>query len=123
MKNRISISIKKSKTMIFNLTGKLIKKYFTISGKPLDPVHTFCYLGFDFKASGSVKYASYVLHDKANKAMRSLFLAVAKFNIPVKTSVRLFHTLYIPNSFIQRRKLVNTHRQKDSKLFSRVYIS
>ena len=96
MKKSISISIKKSKTMIFNLTGKLIKNYFTISGKPLEPVHTFCYLGFDFKASGSVKYAAYVLHDKANKAMRSLFLAVAKFNIPVKTSIKLFHTYISP---------------------------
>ena len=70
MKKRLSISIKKSKTMIFNLTGKFIKKYFMISGKPLEPVHSFCYLGFDFKASGSVKHAANVLHDKANEAMR-----------------------------------------------------
>ena len=95
-KKSLSISIKKSKTMIFNLTGKLIKKYFTVNEKPLEPVHSFCYLGFDFKASGSVKHAAYILHDKANKAMRPLFLACAKFNIPVKMSINLFHTYISP---------------------------
>ena len=96
MKKSLSISIKKSKTMIFNLTGKFLKKDFTVNGKSLEPVHSFCYLGFDFKASGSVKHAANVLHDKANKAMRPLFLAAAKFNIPVKTSIHLFHTYISP---------------------------
>ena len=32
-----------------------------------------------------------ILYDKANKAMRPLLNAIARFNIPVKTAIRLFH--------------------------------
>ena len=65
----LSISIKKSKTMIFNKSGKMLKNYFFINGKPLEPVQSFYYLGFDVKASGTVKHAMNTLCEKANKAM------------------------------------------------------
>ena len=87
----MAISIKKSKTMIFNNSGRLIKKYFKVNGKLLEPVQTFCYLGFEVKASGTVKQAMNTLYDKANKAMRPLFQSIARFNLPVKTSIALFH--------------------------------
>ena len=96
VRKSLSISIKKSKTVIFNQTGKLIKKYFKINGMLLEPVHTFCYLGFDVKASGTVTHAMNTLYDKANKAMRPLFQAIARFNIPVKTSLTLFHAYIAP---------------------------
>ena len=40
--------------MVFNKSGRLIKKYFEVNGKMLEPVQTFCYLGFDIKDSGTV---------------------------------------------------------------------
>ena len=92
----LSVSVKKSKTMIFNTSGKLIKKYFYIDGKPLEPVQSFCYLGFDVKASGTVKHAMNILYEKANKAMRPLFHTIARFNLPVKTSLRIFHAYIEP---------------------------
>ena len=92
----LSINLSKSKTMIFNLAGRLIKKKFTINDKELETVHTFCYLGFDFKPSGTVKCAMNTLYDKACKAMRPLMCVIARFNIPVKTSVKLFHTYISP---------------------------
>ena len=82
--------------MIFNPTGKLIKKYFKVNGSPLEPVHSFCYLGFDVKASGTVKHAMNTLFDKGNKAMRPLTLAIARFNIPAETSLKLFHSYIAP---------------------------
>ena len=72
------------------------KETFTINGDILEPVHSFCYLGFDVKASGTVKHALDLLHDKANKAMRPLLCAISRFNIPVKTAISLFHTLIAP---------------------------
>ena len=42
--------------MIFNKSGRMIKGYFQIDGKPLEPVRTFCCLGFDAKSSGTVKH-------------------------------------------------------------------
>lgn len=90
------ISIEKSKTMIFNPAGKFIMKYFKINDKVLEPVNTFCYLGFDLKASGIVKHAMNTLYDKANKAMRALLTSIARFNIPVRTSIKLFNTFISP---------------------------
>ena len=95
-KKYMSISIKKSKTMIFNKSGRLIKKYFKVNGKPLEPVQTFCYLGFDVKANGIVKHAMNTLLDKASKATRPLFQSIARFNIPAKTSLALFHAYIAP---------------------------
>ena len=92
----LTISIKKSKTMIFNLSGRHIKKLFTIEGKTLESVNTFCYLGFEVKPSGTVKHAMNTLNEKAKKALRPLMCAIARFNIPAKTAIRLFHTFISP---------------------------
>ena len=96
MRKNLTISIKKSKTMIFNAAGKHIKTHFNINGNLLESVHTFCYLGFDLNASGTVKHAVNILYDKANKAMRPLMNSIARFNIPVKTSLKLFHAFISP---------------------------
>ena len=74
----------------------MIKKYFKVNGKVLEPVQTFCYLGFDLKASGTVKQAMNTLYDKAKKAMRPLLRSIARFNLPVKTSLSLFHAYIAP---------------------------
>ena len=82
--------------MIFNPTGKYIKEEFNINRRTLEPVKSFCYLGFEVKPSGTVKHAMNTLYDKANKALRLLLCAIARFNLPVKTSIKLFHTLISP---------------------------
>ena len=41
----LTISIKKSKSMIFNTGGRLIKSKFYVNGEALEPVKSFCYLG------------------------------------------------------------------------------
>ena len=92
----LTISIKKSKTMIFNLSGRLEKTQFHIKDKPLEPVNTFCYLGFEICPSGTVKHAMNTLHDKAMKALRPLMGAIAKFDLPAKTAIKLFHTYISP---------------------------
>ena len=92
----LTISVKKSKTMIFNQRGKFLHNHFSLHNETLDTVQSFCYLGFDVKCSGTVKHAMNVLCDKANKALRPLLCAIARFKIPVKTSIRLFHTFISP---------------------------
>ena len=92
----LTISIKKSKTIIFNPQGRLMKKQFSIKGKPLEPVNTFCYLGFELISSGTVKHAMNTLHEKAKKALRPLMCAISRFNIPTKTAINLFHTFVSP---------------------------
>ena len=92
----LTISISKSKCMVFNKTGRLEKHTFTINKEPIYMVNSFCYLGFDVKSSGTVKHAMNILHDKAKKALRPLISAIARFRIPVETSIRLFHTFISP---------------------------
>ena len=92
----LTISVPKSKTITFNYTGRMIKDSFTLNKEALEHVQTFCYLGFDIKCSETIKHAMNILCDKANKALRPLLCAITRFNIPAKTSIRLFHTLISP---------------------------
>ena len=95
-KKSLTISIKKSKTMVFNLPGHLIKESFQIKGMTLEPVDSFCYLGFEFKPSGSMTHGASILVEKANKALRPLQRAIANFQLPLHLAIRLFHTLVEP---------------------------
>ena len=40
---KLTISIKKSKSIIFNSQGRFIKQQFSIKGEIIEPVNTFCY--------------------------------------------------------------------------------
>ena len=92
----LTININKTKTMVFNQAGRLLKQDFFIDNKKLELVHTFCYLGFDLKSSGVVSAAINTLYEKAKKAMGPLKGVIARFNVPVKTSIKLFHTYIAP---------------------------
>ena len=92
----LTVSVKKSKTMVLNLAGRFIRDVFTLDEKELEPVQTFCYLGVDIKCSGTVKHALNVLNDKGSKALGPLLRIIARFNIPVQTSIKLFHTYIAP---------------------------
>ena len=82
--------------MIFNTQGRFIKNHFNIKGKPLEPVNTFCYLGFDVIPSGTIKHAMNTLLEKAKKALHPLMCTISKFNIPTKTAIKLFHIFISP---------------------------
>ena len=95
--NLLTISVKKSKSMIFNSSGKFIRNItFHIGDEKIEPVQEFCYLGIDFKCSGTVKHGANVLNDKGNKALRPLMNVIARFKIPPKTAIKLFHTYISP---------------------------
>ena len=82
--------------MIFNRAGRLINTQFYINNEPLEPVKTFCYLGFEVVPSGIVTHAKNALNDKAKKALHTLFGAIAKFDLPGSLSIRLFHSYISP---------------------------
>ena len=95
-KRNLTISVKKSKTMVFNQVGKIIDSRFNITSEALEQVQSFCYLGFEVKCSGTVKHAMNVLCDKANKALRPLLCAIARFKISTRVAIRLFHSYISP---------------------------
>ena len=94
--NLLTISVKKSKSMIFNSSGKFLRETFHIGKEDIEPVQEFCYLGVDFKCSGTVKHAADVLNEKGNKALRPLMNVIARFNIPARIVIRIFHTYISP---------------------------
>ena len=96
LKKRLTINIDKSKTLTFNKGGKYLRECFTPGGRRLEPVQSFCYLGFDVKASGTVQHALRTLSEKAAKAMRPLNQAISRFNIPVKLAIKLLHSYIEP---------------------------
>ena len=58
----LTINIDKTKIMIFNQAGRLLKQDFFVDNQKLELVQTFCYLGFDVKASGVVSAATNTLY-------------------------------------------------------------
>lgn len=93
----LTVSIKKSKTMVFNPSGKLITdNKFSYLGQPLEMVKEFSYLGITFSISGSFSNAIQTLKDKASKAMHPLVDTVFKFSLGVSTSMNLFDKLIQP---------------------------
>ena len=95
-RKRIKISHTKSKIMIFNKTGRSIKEEFKVNNQKLETVKSFCYLGYDFNASGSLTNTINILADKAIKAMRPIQNVIARFCLPAKLSIRLFNTYVTP---------------------------
>ena len=67
-----------------------------IDGQPLEAVKSFCYLGFEVASSGKVTRAMEILNDKAKKALHPLMGAIAKFDLPAKLAIKLFHTYIAP---------------------------
>ena len=82
--------------MVFNAAGRLIKTQFNINGEFLEPVKSFCYLGFEIVPSGIVTHAMNTLNDKAKKALHPLMGAIAKFDLPGKLAIQLFNTYISP---------------------------
>ena len=97
IENRLMINIEKSKTMIFNESGKILKNYtFHVGGAKMELVQNFCYLGLDITASGSFHIAKSNLNDKGIKAMYPLIDTVIKFELKVEQSIDLFKRLISP---------------------------
>ena len=93
----LTVNTKKSQVMIFNKSGKKLKKEkFTIKGTQLEVVSKYTYLGVDIPTSGSFSTSIAELTNKAKKAMMPLFNTIMKFNIPFGKALKLFQTYIEP---------------------------
>ena len=66
--------------LILTPVARLINTRFHIGGEPLEPVKSFCYLGFEVVPSGIVMHAMNTLNDKAKKALHPLLSNVLEQN-------------------------------------------
>ena len=88
----LTINRVKSKIIIFNESGKILRDYnFVHKNRKMEIVQSVCYLGIDISASGSFSHAKINLKDKSMKAMFPLVDTIWKFNPDIKHSIGLFH--------------------------------
>ena len=95
---RLTISTKKSKSMVFNLPGRFLRDKFVLDGSTLESVQSFCYLGIDIKSSGTMKHAMNVLNDKGGKALRPLLHTMARSLL--KPPLNYLTHLFLLDTFI-----------------------
>jgi hypothetical protein len=90
----IDINLSKTKVMIFNKTGKHLKKTFLFRSKPLDCVNQYKYLGITLTPSGSFKEAKLDLYRKALKALFKLRADYVSLGPRIRSSLHIFdHTI------------------------------
>ena len=91
------VSIKKTKIVVFNKTGKLLKGFvFKYEGKHIELVREFKYLGITVTASGGLYNAIEKLKKQANKAYFPMLRVLQKINFDTTASLKLFDSLIKP---------------------------
>ena len=69
-KHKLLINTEKTKSMIFNKSGRLIRRNFFLNGTLLESVRTYKYLGFIISTSGEIRSG---LQDLRDRAMEGLY--------------------------------------------------
>ena len=77
--NKLSINVDKTKCMIFNKTGRLIRRNICVGDKKIENVREYKYLGLLFTPLGEMKSALDGLQCKALKAYWSLNVKLGNF--------------------------------------------
>ena len=125
---KLEVSTIKTKVMIFNSSGRLLKGYrFYYNGISLEQVKEFKYLGTTFSASGSHQLPKEKLRKQANKAYFPMLKALHKIEFDAVPSLHLFDTLITPIlnynsevlSQISKHKIeaINNNKYKLEKLY------
>ena len=70
--NKLEINTDKTKVMIFNKTGRLLRRNYYINGVQLENVRSYKYLGFLLTPSGEINSGLQDLRDRALKAFMKL---------------------------------------------------
>jgi hypothetical protein len=94
----LEISLKKTKIIIFNKSGKLLRGYnFVCNGTALEVTNEYQYLGIKFTPSGSMTLATNELCAKASRAWFSISnIIYTNKRMPVKRAMELFDSLVTP---------------------------
>ena len=95
--NKLKINTDKTKCMIFNKGGRIIRRNFYVNGVTLDNVRTYKYLGFLLTPSGEIKSGLHDLRDRALKAFMKLKNKLGTaFNKNVLTTLSLIDSIIKP---------------------------
>lgn len=93
---KLQINFSKTKVIIFNRTGRLLRDHFVVGGNPIECVKTYKYLGLIFCNSGSFNMAISNLKVKAMKASFKLKKIIDANHLSPKVAMSLFNSLIKP---------------------------
>ena len=95
--NKLTINCKKTKCLIFNKTGRLIREKISMNGVPLENVREYKYLGFIFTPSGEIGTGLQDLRDRAFKSFQTLKRKMGdSFNRDIETALGLYDSMIKP---------------------------
>ena len=95
--NSLMINIDKTKAMIFNKTGRLLRRNFKYKNSIIETVREYKYLGFILVPSGSVVQGLNDLKSRGNRAIFQIKNKMGEyFRLKPKISIKLFNTLVKP---------------------------
>ena len=96
-KNRLVINTDKTKCMIFNKTGRLIRRQFYLNGNQLENTRSYKYLGFLITPSCEINSALKDLRDRGLKAFMMIKQNLGtSFNQNILTTLSLIDALIKP---------------------------
>ena len=91
----LSVNVDKSKVLVFT-EKRTPKLSITISGKVLEQVEEFIYLGVKFNKTGNLAKTSEYMRIKAQKALFSLTRSLIYKPIPISTMLKIFDKNMMP---------------------------
>ena len=95
--NKLTINTDKTKCMIFNKTGRLLRNKFYLGDTELENVRSYKYLGFLFSPSGEINSGLQDLRDRALKAFMKLKIQMGtSFNQNIDITLKLIDSLIKP---------------------------
>ena len=95
--NSMEVNLDKTKSMIFNKTGRLMKRYFKYRGSNIESVREYKYLGFLLTPSGEISSGLKDLKDRATRATAHLRANMGIFfQKHVPTTLKLFDSIIKP---------------------------
>ena len=89
----LDVNICKTKILIFNKTGKLLKDEFSFDNAPLECVQHYRYLGVYFSASEIFYFVQDYIFKKSLKSSFKLTKLLTSLEPSFKTSLHLFYHL------------------------------
>lgn len=92
----LEVNISKTKVLVFNKAGKILKDKFYFSEELLESVQHYRYLGIYFSASGVFNYGQKDIFNKSLKASFKLTKLITSAEPSIKTSIHLYDHLIKP---------------------------
>ena len=95
--NKMAINVKKTKCMIFNKTGKFIRRTYPTKNGNIETTNSYKYLGFIFTPSGEITSGLKDLKERAMRAYQKLKNKLGTyFRLHPLTAISLFDSLVKP---------------------------